>query len=115
MLPSIITLYPDNQTPPPSPTAADVRHANQQAREQEAAIAHKAITDIYGTAGLPSVIPFWWSAAKVEHFARGGEHRTPAFVATVGTRVSASRRRIGLVQAADRAEAIGQMALERVA
>jgi hypothetical protein len=91
MLPVNVTqLFPD-KTPPPEPPGA-ARFRLQVALENADSEWRSQVRKEYGSK-LPIVIPAHWTRERVMHFANGGQHPQPAFIATIGTRISAFRKR----------------------
>jgi hypothetical protein len=89
---TIIELYPDTPPPPEPPGAA--RFRVQREKEIAAQAMQRAIIkECEGEFPLPYPMPYHWSAEKVRHFAMGGSYPEPQFIATVGTRISAFRKR----------------------
>jgi hypothetical protein len=69
------------------------RFQAQREKEIAAEVMHKAVLkECEGESPLPYPRPFWWDAERLRHFANGGQHPVPAFIATIGTRVSAFRK-----------------------
>lgn len=89
---------PTDPTPPP-PSAADVRHANQQAREQQAAIWHSQLPYTVRRS-LPAVIPFHLTH---EDIARRLAGEPPRFIGKrgAGTQFDIDAMVLGKLQAMD--------------
>ena len=89
MLTEIITLYPDSTPPTEPPSAA--RYRVQRERELLNADMHAAARLRYGNR-LPIVLPYWYTENDIEDRVHA-YNRTPAFIGTVGARISAFRKR----------------------
>jgi hypothetical protein len=81
-----IDFTPSEPCPPEPPSAA--RYRLQQSLENADAEWRSQVRKEYGSK-LPIVIPAHWTRERVMYFANGGQHPQPAFVATIGQRVSA--------------------------
>jgi hypothetical protein len=87
--------FPPSEPCPPEPPGA-ARFRMQREREIAAAVMQRAVLkECEGEFPLPYPMPYHWSAEKVRHFATGGSYPQPAFIATIGTRVSAFRKPAG--------------------